>query len=321
MDTTLDAIQDDLREVDEAIRSALRVEGRLMSEVAEYICQSRGKMMRPMLTCLTARALESGDKARRKDWIAVATSLELLHTATLLHDDVIDRATLRRGRPTVNAKWDDDVAILMADYLYACSFDQALNTLQPKALRLLTDVTREMTIGEMFQIETRNQWLRVEDYLRIIRSKTALLFSACAGLGVHVVGGSFEQARQFTNFGLDFGMAFQLTDDALDYVAQGEKWGKRIGSDLSEGKQTLPLLHTLHEATESDRATLLACLNNGRDFNTVHAYVTRYQGIEATRRQARHYCTQALSHLDGYPDNPALAGLRSLAQSLAQREY
>lgn len=305
--------------VNSQIEESLRVEGRLMGEVAAYIRQGQGKLMRPALACLAARALLTSHN--REDRIRVATAVELIHTATLLHDDVIDKSQLRRGRQTVNAMWGDDVAILMADYLFATAFDLTLSTLQPEALRIITQATQDMTIGEMYQIETRDRWLTVEDYLRIISAKTARLFGACAGLGALVAGGSSAHVRDFAEFGIQFGLAFQLTDDALDYVAQGERWGKRIGADLAEGKQTLPLLHTLQEASPEDHRLLSACLGNGRDFDTVNRYVAKYGGVEAARSQARDHASRAISHLESAPDSEALGLMRALADYIAEREY
>jgi len=311
---------EDLDEVGTLLDSVYRVEGRLMQEVADYVCRSRGKMLRPTVTCLSARLFgEEGHEPINR--FRVAAAAELIHTATLLHDDVIDKAPLRRGRPTVNARWGDDVAILMADYLYATAYDLLLSTLRPEAIRIFAKVTQEMTFGEMLQIETRDEWLRVDDYLKIIRNKTACLFSACTGLGALVGGGRPEPVKKVADFGLDFGMAFQLIDDALDYSAQGEKWGKRVGSDVAEGKQTLPLLHTLREATGEDREALLTCLNNGRDFATVHQFVDKYRGVEITCDRAREYIQSALSRLEGLPESESLDLLRTIARNVITRDH
>lgn len=363
----LDAVQrhlgEDLAGVERAIEAALRVEGDLMRQVAVYIGESKGKRLRPAIALLAARArdwradsgapggacpppLPSLEELALGEALAppaapasprgrerVAAALELIHTATLLHDDVIDRASTRRGRPTVNARWGDDVAILMADYLYATAFELTLSCLNPAALLIITRVSREMTVGEMLQIELREGWLSVESYLEIIQRKTARLFGACAATGAITGGAPPGSVKKISEFGLHFGMAFQLTDDALDYSAQGAKWGKRVGADLSEGKQTLPLLHTLAEADAADREALVACLRNGREFETVNRYVRKYQGVEATRALARDYARRALAALEeallpagngaalspGARESSAL--LRELTQYIVDREY
>jgi len=318
-DTLAVFLADDLERIHGRLDAVLEVEGRLMREVSTYALRTRGKMLRPAIACLAARAQEREHDAGHR--VAIAACVELIHTATLLHDDVIDKAPLRRGRQTVNAKWGDDVAILLADYFYASAFELAIATLRPEVLRVIIRVTKDMALGEMFQIETRDRWLHSEEYLQIIRQKTAQLFGACAGLGALVGGAAPEVVKRFSDFGCDFGMAFQLTDDALDYSAQGERWGKRVGSDVAEGKQTMPLLHTLQQANDSDRQALLACLNDGRDFGTVHHYVSKYGGIEATRDLARQYTGKALKSLEGMAASESVALLQQAARYTADREY
>lgn len=313
-------LANDLDGVAALLGSVYRVEGKLMQEVADYVRHSRGKMLRPTVVCLAAR-LAGDATASAENRYRVGAAAELIHTATLLQDDVIDKAPLRRGRSTVNAQWGDDVAILMGDYLYATAYDLLLSTLRPEAIRIFAKVTQDMTFGEMLQIETRAGWLTVDDYLKIIRNKTACLFSACTGLGALVGNGSTDCVKKMADFGMDFGMAFQLIDDALDYSAQGEKWGKRVGSDVAEGKQTLPLLHTLKTASPEDRASLLACLNNGREFTVVNRFVGKYQGVEITRDLARDYIDKALGHLDGFEDSEPLAFLRQIARNVVTRDY
>lgn len=324
MDSVLESLTtylaNDLDEVATLVASAYRVEGILMQEVADYVCHSRGKMLRPTVVCLAARV--AGDAtASAQNRYRVGAASELIHTATLLQDDVIDKAPLRRGRSTVNAQWGDDVAILMGDYLYATAYDLLLSTLRPEAIRIFAKVTQDMTFGEMLQIETRSGWLSVDNYMKIIRNKTAGLFSACTALGALVGDGSPDCVKKMADFGMDFGMAFQLIDDALDYSAQGDKWGKRVGSDVAEGKQTLPLLHTLKAASPEDRASLLSCLNNGREFTVVNRFVGKYKGVEITRDLARDYIDKALAHLDGFEDSEPLAFLREIARNAVAREY
>ena len=314
-------LEADLARVRALLDEVHAVDGSLMREVASYVGETRGKMLRPCLVCLANRAF-GGNPAEQENPVRVAAAVELFHTATLLHDDVIDKAPLRRGRPTVNAEFGEEAAILYADYLYATSFDLALGTLDPRAMRLLSQTTQKMTFGEFLQIERRGGLLSLEDYMEIIRCKTAYLFGACCALGGLVAGASDEALEQLARFGVDFGLAFQITDDALDYEAASEDWGKVVGTDLAEGKQTLPLLLTLQAASAADRAHLEAVLGNGRDFSTVHAYVRKYNAIENSLDRAAEHCRAAAGHLDLLGvDNEHVALLRRLTEEAPVRQY
>jgi octaprenyl-diphosphate synthase len=272
--------------------------------------------------CLSARSFPGFDAGATDHHVRLGAAIELFHLATLLHDDVIDKAPTRRGRPTVNAKWGDDAAILFADYLYATSFDLALSTLKPETLRILSKTTQKMTEGEFLQIERRGDWLSVADYMDIITKKTAYLFGAAAGLGAVIAEGSPLEIERMGRFGLEFGIAFQITDDALDYEAQNNRWGKRVGADLAEGKQTLPLLHALESASEEDREALLAVLGDGRDFATVQAYVSKYKTIDFSLQVAADHCRLALEALEPLgAENEAAGVLRRLADGVVVRQY
>jgi len=311
-------LKPDLALVQKHLDAVFQVEGQLMQEVADYVRASRGKMLRPAVVCLVSRAL--GYNGEGAHHAKLGAAVELFHVATLLHDDVIDNAPLRRGRATVNEKWGNDVAILFADYLYASSFDFALSVFRPEIVQVLTKTTQKMTEGEMYQIEKRGDWLTVPDYYSIIRAKTAFLFSACAGLGAMIAGKPTEEAQKWFEFGINFGMAFQITDDALDYEAQGDEWGKRVGSDLKEGKQTLPLLHTLQQATEHDRAELVRLLGNGRDFEAVHHYVRQYGGIDYCLERAGEFTRAAMDVLESIPENEAVSVLKRITDGVLVRQ-
>ena len=316
-------LAEDFRAIDERLAEVHHgVEGRLMAEVAAYVGAGRGKLLRPAIVCLAARTLGYGDGPDEDFHIRLAAAVECFHVASLLHDDVIDKAPLRRGRETVNAKWGDDTAILFSDYLYASSFDLALSTLNPEALRVLTKTTQQMTKGEFLQIENRGAWLDVENYMEIIRCKTGYLFAASASLGAVIAGADRETIEKLGTFGLEFGTAFQITDDTLDYEAQMDRWGKRVGADLAEGKQTLPLLHTLQSADDMDREALLKELNNGRDFSTVQRYVQKYDAIDFSLDVASNHCRNAVAALEEFsPDNEAAGLLRQIAEGVLVRQF
>lgn len=320
MDFLKKYLAEDLSRVRSHMDRIFTVDGELMATVADHVRDSGGKLLRPSMVCLFARA-HSHDPADDRH-TRLGASIELFHVATLLHDDVIDNATERRGRPAVNAKWGNDVAILFADYLYASSFDLALSTLSPEVMRILTKTTQRMTEGEMYQIQKRGDWLVVEDYLKIIRSKTAYLFAACSGLGTLIAGASPEQVARMTDFGFAFGMAFQITDDTLDYEAQEDRWGKRVGADVQEGKQTLPLLYTLSRASDTDRAELIHTLGNGRDFETIHHHVRKYGGIEFSLERAAEFTKEATDVLDELdPASDAVIHLRAMTEGVLVRQF
>lgn len=321
MEALPEFLKSDLVLVRQHLDSVFRVEGKLMSEVAEYVSASRGKMIRPRMVSLAARALGyDGGPNGENHHTRLGAALELFHVATLLHDDVIDNATLRRGRPTVNARWGADVAILFADYLYASSFDLALAVFRPDVVQVLSRTTQRMTEGEMFAIEKRKGWITVDEYLEIIRSKTGMLYSACAGLGAMVATSDKKAIARFFDFGLNYGMAFQITDDALDYEATGMEWGKEVGADLKEGKQTLPILHALAQASEPDHRWFMLEWQNGREFEPIHNFVKRYNGIDHSLERAGEYSRTALEQLEGLADNEALSCLRRLADGVLVRQ-
>jgi len=311
-------LKDDLRRAHEWMDKVYQPEGKLMSEVARYVYDLRGKMLRPSMVCLFARA--HGHDPADDRHTRLAAAMEIFHVATLLHDDVIDNSPTRRGRPTVNARWGNDVAILFADYLYASCFDLALSSLDPEVMRVLTRTTQKMTEGEMFQIEKRGTWLTVDDYLRIISMKTGHLYAACAGLGTLLGGGSRERVLRMMDYGLYYGIAFQITDDTLDYEATGEAWGKPVGGDVAEGKQTLPLVHALQVASPADRAALEATMSDGRDFQTILGYVRKYDGIEVSIAKAGEYSRKAMEFLgDLDPGNEATEHIRALTEGVLVR--
>ncbi len=308
-----------VRRVDEILCQSLDSESDLIREVGDYIAFTRGKKLRPMLAMLMTKTLAPDAPAP----VEVAAAIELIHVATLVHDDVIDKASMRRGRASVNAKWGDEVAILMADYLYAHAFDLALTSLKPEVMRVLCGVTKRMCEGEMFQLRLDKREFTLEDYYHVIERKTGSLFAASASLGALLAGGSPDQILAARGFGNDFGMAFQITDDALDYVAHDQQWGKDIGMDASGGKQTLPLLLALAEATPEDRAFIEGWTRNGHGLDDIVKMIDRYQGVERAMVKARGYAKRANESLQamGHVDSPGFEQLASLAPYVVSRAY
>jgi octaprenyl-diphosphate synthase len=312
-------LADDLHQVEGILRSMLESESSLIREIGDYICLASGKKLRPMLTLLVSRAFGSSMTSP----VEVAAAVEAVHVATLLHDDVIDKARLRRGKPSVNARWGDDVAILMADFLYAGSFELALHHLDPEPLKLICEVTRRMCEGEMFQIEHRGKWMTPDDYLYVISCKTAHLFSASAAMGGLTGGLAIEDIARISSFGLDFGLAFQVTDDTLDFTADHNQWGKSVGIDLMSGRQSLPIILTLRDASEEDRKILADILSEGLNFNLLNDLIQKYHAIENSLEVARNYMSQCMACLEGLElrDSEAWEFLHALPDYVLGRQY
>lgn len=310
----------DLAAVEREIDAVLRADTALTREVGRYVQNSQGKQLRPILTLLSAWACGRRDRAVHQ----TAAALEIVHNASLLHDDVIDRSALRRGRPTVNARFGDNVAILMADYLYSHAFRLALECLDPRVLQMITRVTAEMCESEMFAIEREDALLTEEDYYRIIKGKTAYLFGACCGLGAILAGRDEEVVEALTRFGLAFGLAFQITDDVLDYVAEEASFGKTVGTDIQGGRQTLPLIRALEVASEADRERMLALLHDPTvegGAPALIALVRNHGGITYALEAARRHLLEAVRGLDLLPSSEGRAALADLADYLVARTY
>lgn len=312
-------LEDDVARVRELLRGLIQTDSKLIRDVGDYLNLASGKMLRPKLLLLVARAFGVAGRAAP---VEVAAAMEAIHVATLLHDDVIDHGDTRRGQPSVNARWGTDVAILMADYLFAASFELAMSKLDPRPLQLICQVTRRMCEGEIYQIERRRQWITTEDYFYIITCKTARLFSACAALGATDAGLSDELTSRVAAFGLDFGLAFQITDDTLDYTARDGQLGKPAGLDLATGKQTLPLILAMRDASPDDLGRLHELLGNGKDPRQIREIMDRYGSINEAIEQAGQYARQASIHLEGLPvrDPAAFCHLQSLSRYVVQRQ-
>lgn len=310
-------LKSELEQVEAEILQAIRSGNSLIREVGNYIFATPGKRLRPIITMLSSQLFPARPKAITK----MAAAMELVHTATLLHDDVIDKAELRRGRPTVNAKWGQEVAILMADYLYSYVFNEVVKEFPPLALSLLTRTTSKMCEGEMFQIQKRNQYLSEPDYLKIIRRKTAYLFSACGALGSLTTNAQPSQIGLLANYGLNFGMAFQITDDTLDFLPPDEKWGKAIANDINEGKQTLPFIYTLQAASDEDRQLMAQFFSDGRNLQSIVGIIKKYQGFDYSLNRASHYAEEAEKNLNSFPASTPKQLLTDLSRYIVTRTF
>ena len=298
MQSALNIIGDDLKRVEEQFRKDLESDVPLIRKVGEYVLSSGGKRVRPALLLLAARLCDyRGDKA-----VPLASVVEFIHTATLLHDDVVDSATLRRGIASANTLWGNEASVLVGDFLFSKSFSLMVAVGSLDILRVLSAATTIIAEGEVMQLLCTGELdLTEECYIGVVRSKTAILMSAACEAGAILGKASPEKQNLLASFGMDLGIAFQLMDDILDYIATEEDFGKSIGHDLEEGKITLPLIHTLRQCSEEERTIIAAVIEKDEmsleDFRDVSGLVKRYGGIDYTVDAARRYIAGCTAHL------------------------
>ncbi|MHB8122823.1 MAG: polyprenyl synthetase family protein [Desulfuromonadaceae bacterium] len=320
MQAALAIIGEDLKLVEQQFRKDLQSDVPLIRKVGEYVLSSGGKRVRPALLLLAARlAGYAGDKA-----VPLASVVEFVHTATLLHDDVVDSATLRRGLASANTLWGNEASVLVGDFLFSKSFSLMVGVGSLDILRVLSDATTVIAEGEVMQLLCTGEIdLAEERYINVIRSKTAILMSAACEAGAILGAVPQQQQKALADFGMDLGIAFQLMDDILDYVATEEEFGKSIGHDLEEGKITLPLIHILKKCSESERAVIAAVVEQDEmsldDFRAVSGLVKQYGGITYTVEAARLYINRCKSHLDLFSPSPVRDALLSLSEYVVTR--
>lgn len=254
----------ELEKVNELILSNLFSDVDLIQQICRYIINSGGKRLRPSLTLLCAKAFGYQGEAH----IILATIVELIHTATLLHDDVIDNSSLRRGGKTANFIWGNQTSILVGDFLYSRALQLVLKVENTEVMRLLADTTNTIAEGEVLQLIHRKDLDTSEEYyLKIIHSKTAVLFGAASEFGAIIAKRSVSEQKAMYHYGLHLGMAFQMVDDWLDYSASSKVIGKNIGDDLAEGKLTLPLIYAMHHGTKEESDLIKETITKGREGN------------------------------------------------------
>lgn len=296
------SIATDLAQVDRVIRERLTSTVPLINTVSEYIIAAGGKRLRPVLLTLFARAHGYGQpsaKARHKDhhWLLAAV-VEFIHTATLLHDDVVDESTLRRGRNTANAEFGNAAPVLVGDFLYSRAFQMMVEADNLQILQILADTTNTIAEGEVLQLlNCHDPDVDQDAYLQVIRYKTARLFEAAARIGAVLAGGDEGAQEAAAAYGRHLGTAFQLIDDVLDYSGAAADLGKNIGDDLREGKPTLPLIRVLQAGTDDERAIVREAIESGgsRHFDAIMAAIGRTGALDYTRDLARREADVAAS--------------------------
>lgn len=310
----------DLNAVDTVIRQKLHSEVALVNQIADYIISAGGKRIRPVLVLLMANAYDY----RGTDHHQLAAVVEFIHTATLLHDDVVDESSLRRGRKTANALFGNAASVLVGDFLYSRAFQMMVSVGDIRIMQILADATNVIAEGEVLQLlNMHDPDVSEERYTQVIRSKTAKLFEAAAQLGTLIAGASDDEIEAAAEYGRSLGTAFQLIDDVLDYSGQADDIGKNVGDDLREGKATLPLIYLMEHGTPEQRELVRSCIENGDEqhFDAVLQAVTTSGALDYTKRKAEEASARATASIAGLPDNPFKDALLKLSTFAVNRNH
>jgi octaprenyl-diphosphate synthase len=313
-------IADEMRAVDEVIRVRLHSDVVLVRQVAEYIVGSGGKRLRPALVLLAAGACGYSGNAHYQ----LAAVVEFIHTATLLHDDVVDDSDLRRGRATANSLFGNPASVLVGDFLYSRAFQMMVELRNMRVMDVLANATNTIAEGEVLQLlNVHDPDLDEDDYLRVIRYKTARLFEAAGQLGAIVSQASREVEEGLARYGMHLGTAFQLIDDVLDYSGDHGQTGKNLGDDLAEGKPTLPLIFVMKKGTPAQRDLIRSAIEHGglEEFQPVLTAIQESGALAYARRKAELEAQSAVAALAALPNSPARDSLIQLAAFAVSRSY
>ncbi len=309
-----------MRAVDQVIRTRLHSDVVLVRQVADYIIAGGGKRLRPALVLLTAGALGYQGTHHHE----LAAVVEFIHTATLLHDDVVDESELRRGRETANAMFGNAASVLVGDFLYSRAFQMMLTVSDMRVMQVLADATNVIAEGEVLQLmNCHNADIEIEDYLQVIRFKTAKLFEAAARLGGMLGGATAETEACLASYGMHLGTAFQLIDDVLDYSGEENATGKHLGDDLAEGKPTLPLIHVMRHGRAAQAACVRHAIEEGGrdDFAKVLEAIRATDALSVTRRHAEMEIDKAIAALSVLPASNYQESLLELARFAIARDH
>lgn len=313
-------ITDDLQAVNALIRRQLHSDVVLINQLAGYIIDGGGKRLRPLTVLLSARACGYAGTAH----IDAAAIIEFIHTSTLLHDDVVDESSLRRGRETANAIWGNQASVLVGDFLYSRSFQMMVDIGSMRVMEILADTTNVIAEGEVLQLlNVHDPDTTEERYMAVIHCKTAKLFEAAAQLGAVLADRSLDQELALSRYGMHLGTAFQLIDDVLDYSASSAELGKNIGDDLAEGKPTLPLIHAMRHGTPEEVRIIRDAIEQGglEHIDVVSRTIESTGALDYTARLAAEEAERAITQLGALPDSPAKDALVGLARFAVSRRY
>ena len=309
------SVKSDFAAVDAAIIEHLSSQVPMVEKIGQYIIESGGKRLRPLLVLLSARACGY----QQQQHITLAAVVEFIHTATLLHDDVVDTSDLRRGKPTANNKWGNSSSVLVGDFLYSRAFQMLVSIGNIDVMGTLSNATNVIAEGEVLQLlNAKNPDVSEADYLHVILGKTAMLFEAASQTGAQMAQASSEQTEALRRFGRHLGVAFQLIDDLMDYTGDQTSMGKNVGDDLAEGKPTLPLIHAMAHAADEERKLIRKAIRQGScdEIDKIQSILIRCGSLDYTRARATQETQDALDCLNIVNDSPykqSLADLCTLA--------
>ncbi len=315
-------ISDDLKKVELEAKENLKSSVSLVTKIGEHILLGGGKRIRPALLILSSRLCGYEGKAH----IPLAVAIEFIHTATLLHDDVVDNAQLRRGMPAAHLLWGNAASVLVGDFLLSRAFSLMVRFGNKRVLEVIAKATTDLAEGEAFEImKTGDLTFGEEENIFLITKKTASLIAASTRIGAILAKAPIRKEKALYNFGLNLGIAFQLVDDCLDYVGKEEVLGKKVGSDLREGKLTLPLIFALKQSNEEERRSIEEVISGKSEkddlINVVIGIVNKYGGIKYTLQLAKKYMNQAKQSLACFPLSPEKEALFKLADYVLERNF
>lgn len=322
VDTLTNLVADDLQAVNKAILERMQSPVALIPQLAGHLIAAGGKRLRPMLTLASAHLLDyQGDKH-----IGLAACVEFIHTATLLHDDVVDKSDLRRGQESANSIWGNEASVLVGDFLFSRSFELMVQADSLKIMEILSHASSVIAEGEVLQLITANDIETTEiAYLEVIQAKTAQLFAAACHVGGLVAGSSSEQESALQAYGNNLGIAFQLIDDALDYSAKQAELGKTVGDDFRDGKLTLPVILAIERGDEEEKLFWKRTQEDQdfKDGDLEHALVllNKHNTIDDTVTRARLYGDKAIADLDCFADCAAKSALKGIVEFCIERAY
>ncbi len=314
------AVKDDLDDIENALVNNLNPYLDLVSEVAGHILFSGGKRLRPLLMVLSARICGYNGVYEK----TFSTALEYLHAATLLHDDVVDEASLRRGKPVAHSKWGSPITILVGDYLLARALSISAGTGRLRVVKILAGLTENMSQGEVHQLMRKGDINLTEaEYKEVIRRKTAMLFEAACRVSAVIADATEEQETALSKYGYNLGIAFQMADDLFDYTLQTSDFGKEVGADLREGKLTLPVIYALQQAPSDDRDKMINIVQDQNfskaDFRTLTELLKKYGGLTYTRKMAASYIDTAKKALAVFDPSPTKDTMLDIAEYVLTR--
>ena len=310
----------DFAAVNQLILDQLHSRVPLVEKIGHYIISAGGKRLRPLVVLLSARACGADSSEQH----SLAAIIEFLHTATLLHDDVVDTSDLRRGRSTANALWGNAPSVLVGDFLYSRAFEMMVELGNMQVMQILANATNVIAEGEVLQLsKVRDANTDEATYMEVIRSKTAMLFEAASHSAAVLAGAEADQVEALREFGDALGIAFQLMDDLLDYSGDAAEMGKNVGDDLAEGKPTLPLIYTMRHGTEEQAALVRQAIQKGGtdDITPIREAVTASGALDYTARLAQQHADRAIALLDTLPASEYRDALEQLARFAVKRSF